>query len=342
MRDGVGQALDELAGAAHERERGDQLRGDVGAELRRELLEVADLTRREAEDGGGVGAAATEARGDRDLLIDLDPQRRPRPAPGAQALTSARAARFSPPPSASHTTVSLSASSTRIRSARRQRLEQRAELVQAVEPDRPEVKAEIELGRGVDHRSPSFAASAANSSGASASARASAGRPISSSASRAASILPGRTCSRERGSDLRRWAKAARISSRVGRFGPGPGAAEAEDRRLDPRPGAEDGRIDGPHQPDIAGELGDRARRAVGPAPGPGPQPQGERLRLGARPADRRHRRHRRGRRRARCRRAADGNPDAAAAARECARGAFAACRRDRASGRPLEPHGRA
>ena len=116
MRGGVGQPRDTLAGAAHERERGDQLRGDVGAELRGELLEVADLTRREAEDGGGVGAAAPEAGGDRDLLLDLDPQRRPRPAPGAQPgqrpLGEVLAAA-----SASQTTSSLSASSTPIRSA---------------------------------------------------------------------------------------------------------------------------------------------------------------------------------------------------------------------------------
>ena len=52
------------------------------------------------------------------------------------------------------------------------------------------------------------------------------------------------------------------------------------------------------------------------------PQPQGERLRLGARPADRRHRRQRRRHRRARRRRAADGNPDAAAAARDRPRSA--------------------
>ena len=66
----------------------------------------------------------------------------------------------------------------------------------------------------------------------------------------------------------------------------------------------------------VLGRLGGKPvhRRA-----GLRPQPQGERLRLGARPADRRHRRHRRRHRRHGRRRAADGDPDPAAAARDAA-----------------------
>ena len=116
MRGGVGQALDALAGAEYERERRDQLRGNVGAELGRELLEIADLAGREPEYRRGVGAAAAETGGDRDPLLDLDPQRRAAPAPGAEPAR-ARSARFSPASSASQRTVSASASSTTIRSA---------------------------------------------------------------------------------------------------------------------------------------------------------------------------------------------------------------------------------
>ena len=80
-------------------------------------------------------------------------------------------------------------------------------------------------------------------------------------------------------------------------------------RRGHPRRHA--GRSRQPHRRrQISGQAG--ARRA-----GLRQEPQGERLRLGARPADRRHRRQRCRHCRAWRRRAADGNSDAAAAARD-------------------------
>src|SRR4029077_18712196 len=97
-----------------------------------------------------------------------------------------------------------------------ERLEQRADLVQAILPPRPHVETEGELRRrehrarhlGDAHepasRSASASANASNSSGESVSARASAGLPIDSRALRAGSRLRARASSSERAIDFRR------------------------------------------------------------------------------------------------------------------------------------------
>ncbi len=61
-----------------------------------------------------------------------------------------------------------------------------------------------------------------SSGGASASARASSGRPIAASAARAGTSAPGRASSSERASDLRRCAKASRITRARSGVAPGP------------------------------------------------------------------------------------------------------------------------
>ena len=135
----------------------------------------------------------------------------------------------------------------------RQRLEERAELVQAVVAARAQVEAEVELGGGVDlHRGGSrVRRCCAASPIARRNRRARAPRRARPPPGRVppappgpATSEPGRTCSSERASDLRRWAKAARTSSRVAGSAPGPVRRRREDRRLDPGPRPEDGRVD--------------------------------------------------------------------------------------------------
>ena len=115
MRGRRRQRLDQLAGAADQRQRRPQLRGHVGAEAGGDPVQVVDLARGEPQDRGGVAAAAPQPGRDRHPLLDLDPQRTFAPA-ASRSAASALAARFSPS-TPGQMTSSRSASETSIRSA---------------------------------------------------------------------------------------------------------------------------------------------------------------------------------------------------------------------------------
>ena len=112
--------LDHLAGARHHAGPGLQLRGHVRADGGRDGAQAVELAAREAQHGGGVGAAAPEPGRDRDPLRDLHAQRRLRPAgsraspPAPSRPGSARRPRRRSPRRAVAlaSTVSLSASSS--------------------------------------------------------------------------------------------------------------------------------------------------------------------------------------------------------------------------------------
>ena len=117
MRGRLGQRLDPLARTLDQGQRRPQLRGHVGAERRRQLLQVVDLASGESQDRGRVAAAAAEAGRDRHPLLDLDPQRRPLPAALAQRRRRPRRQVLALHPGGM-TTSSRSDSVTAIRSAR--------------------------------------------------------------------------------------------------------------------------------------------------------------------------------------------------------------------------------
>ena len=86
--------------------------------------------------------------------------------------------------------------------------------------------------------------------------------PSRSSAARAGSRDPGRACSSERASDLRRWAKASRTS--LATSGDGRRARSAAGRAAPSRPagrGVNTARSTRAQQPHLAGELDEHARR---------------------------------------------------------------------------------
>ena len=151
MRGRGRQALDPLPRPAHQGERRVELRGHVGAKPHGDLLQIRDLAGRQAQHRGGVGAATAQPRRDRRPLLDLDPQRRSVPARLAQRRQRPRRQVLALDRRAMDLVALGLADLDQVR--QRQRLEQRAELVQAVLAPRPEVEAEIELGGGVDlHR----------------------------------------------------------------------------------------------------------------------------------------------------------------------------------------------
>ena len=84
MRGRLGKSLDPLPHTTYERERRPQLRGHIGAQLEGDLVQARNLSSGQAENGCRVGAAAAEPGGDRDALLDLNPQRRAPPATLAQ------------------------------------------------------------------------------------------------------------------------------------------------------------------------------------------------------------------------------------------------------------------
>ncbi len=84
MGHGIGKPLHPLAGALHQRQGGNELRGHVGADLGGEGGEVVDRGGGEAQDRGGVGAAATQSGRDRDPLLDPHAQGGMVPAPRPQ------------------------------------------------------------------------------------------------------------------------------------------------------------------------------------------------------------------------------------------------------------------
>ena len=130
MGRGVGEALDPLAGALDQRQGGDELRGDVGADLGGEGGKVVDLAGGEAQDRRGVGAAAAQPGRDRDALLDPHLQRRMVPAPRPQARQRPRGEVLALDAGADDL-VALSLGDLD-RVGQRQRLEQRAELVEPV------------------------------------------------------------------------------------------------------------------------------------------------------------------------------------------------------------------
>ncbi len=151
MRRRVGEPLDPLSRSPDQRQRRDELRGDVGADLGGERRQVVDLAGSEAQDRRGVGAAAAQPGRDRDALLDLDPQRRVLPAARAQAGESAGGEVLAVDPGAEHLVALRLGDLDRVGEG--ERLEQGAELVQPVVAQAPQVEAEVELGGGVnEHR----------------------------------------------------------------------------------------------------------------------------------------------------------------------------------------------
>src|SRR4029077_18717446 len=225
------QALDSLAAPPYQRRPRDQLRGHVGTELGGEDLDVADRALRQPQHRGGVGAAAAEAGGDRDPLLDLDPQRRPVPAALAQRRQRSGGEVLALDPRADDLVAAGLGDLDRV--GQGERLEQRAERVQAVVPAWAEEEAEVELGGSLDaHRGQDQPlplafhgrpwASSTNSSGVTASARVSRRSPNSGSKARVLPSVPGRAGASEGASVLRRWANAARTRLRVAGSAPGP------------------------------------------------------------------------------------------------------------------------
>ncbi len=111
-------------------------------------------------------------------------------------------------------------------------------------------------------------ASARNSSGESCSARLSSGRPSSAQPGAHRAQGAGPDVLDRAGERLAAVGEGGADQLPGGRVGARPGAAQAEDRRLDPRPRPEDRRVDLAQQLHLAGELDGRARRAVGAAAG--------------------------------------------------------------------------
>ena len=78
---------------------------------------------------------------------------------------------------------------------------------------------------------------------------------------RAGRESPGRACSSDRASDLRRCANASRTRLATAGRAARPDPPQPDQRRVDPRARREHGPVDGPQQPDLAGELDEHARR---------------------------------------------------------------------------------
>ena len=132
---GVGQALHPLAGALDQRQGGDELRGDVGADLGGEGGKVVDLAGGEPQDRRGVGAAAAQPGGDRDSLLDPDPHRRMVPTPRPQARQRPGGEVLALDPGTDDLVALPLGDLDRV--GQGQRLEQRAELVEPVLASRP-------------------------------------------------------------------------------------------------------------------------------------------------------------------------------------------------------------
>jgi hypothetical protein len=135
-----------LAGAADQREGRTQLGGDVGAQLGGRLLDAFDLTFGEPQHRRRVGAATAQPAGNRDSLRDLDPDRRMLPTAFAERLQGCRGEVLSAHLRADHLVAGRLGHVELV--GQRDRLEQRANLVQAVVAWRPDEQAEVELGGG--------------------------------------------------------------------------------------------------------------------------------------------------------------------------------------------------
>ena len=131
MLRGGSDRLDHLARAGDEARARLELRGHVGADPRRDRAQPLDLAHGQAQDRGGVGAAAAEARGHRDPLLAPRSAAAVRPSPRSRSAASARALR-SGSSTPSQITSSASASDTAQLVGQLERLEHRADLVQAV------------------------------------------------------------------------------------------------------------------------------------------------------------------------------------------------------------------
>ncbi len=209
--------LHPLAGPGDDRVAGAHLARHVAAQARGHLSQgrLADRRQplRRTQHRRGVGAASAEAGGNRDALVDRDPQRRwpaaRRPERGQRARRQVLALHAG----ADHlVAVGLL---DRELVGEVDRGEQRRQRVHPVRPGRPDAQHQIHLRRGaLGHRRSS--SRRRNSSDESRSARASSGCPSSARAARAASRIPsgapGARAS-EPASVLRRWANAACTSS---------------------------------------------------------------------------------------------------------------------------------
>jgi hypothetical protein len=136
---GVGKGLHPLPGPADEGEARIQLRGDVGAELQGELADRPRCVAGEAEHGRGIGAAAPKPGGDRNPLADLDSLRSRTPAAAAQALQRPLSQVLALESLADDRIALSVADLDSI--GQRERLEQGAELVQAVLAVWPQIEA---------------------------------------------------------------------------------------------------------------------------------------------------------------------------------------------------------
>src|SRR4051812_40857024 len=188
---------------------------DVGSDLRGQAAQLLGRQRLgqhlvgEPKRGRGVGAAAAEPGGDRDLLLD----------PDAPARLDARTAGKLAERRAHERVVREALHPKLLRLLELDpvdevdALQDGQDLVLAVIAQWADHQGEVDLGRSGGTAHGKALTSATNSPGTSASARVSAGRPIAASAAAASSREASPACATEFGSVFRRWAKAAVTSS---------------------------------------------------------------------------------------------------------------------------------
>ncbi len=267
------ERLDEVPGAGPQRQAGHELARHVAAELRRERGDLLRPTRRhlngEPERRSGVRRAAAHARGDRDSLGDLEPDRWRLPPAGAELAQRPRGQVRTLDPVANDLVSSLLALDRGQLELVRQgnRLDQRHELVAAILTERAEKQAQVDLARRQrrELHGPSFALSARNSSGDRRSARSSAGWPSSTSAARAGSRTSRpRASASEPASVFRRCAKASWTS--FCSSGPAGGPVRRRPTRTESTlgHGPEHAAGDRVEEPEPRSELREYRRHAIG------------------------------------------------------------------------------
>ena len=146
MRPRRRDGLDHLTGTCDEAGTGLKLGGHVRSDPGGDGPKPLDLAASQAQDGRRIGAAAAKARGDRDSLVHLDPEWGPVPAVLAQGSESRLGQVGLLDSLTDHLVLTRLGDPELVRQF--QRLEQRADLVQAVVPSRADIEAQVELGRG--------------------------------------------------------------------------------------------------------------------------------------------------------------------------------------------------
>ena len=246
---------------------GIELRGHVGAERRRRARRARRPRRRRGAGPPRRRRCRRRARRRPGSASRSRPAAAARPSRARAAPSSATAARFGPSTPGADDLVALAGRRpTSIRSASASGQNSERSSCRPSSRRGPDVEAEVELRRRAqDHAAITLERSPRAATNSCRRERSRRARPPAGRAPRAppapARATPGRACSSERASDLRRCAKASRTSLATGGDGAGPVRRRPQQRRVDPRPRREHGAVDRAQQPHLAGELDEHARR---------------------------------------------------------------------------------